>query len=154
MATKGGSLSDMAVHGTEMPTENPTQEVVPSSEHPHANVVGSEGSSQHTAFIADNSTAMPSGPRDTGAGTGEVLTGTGDILPDSVLEKNLGPSHGGMEGKGGKTTSLAKQEAEVDQKAENEPETPAGLDTKWALAKEWDASNDIDGWYHNAMEGN
>ena len=99
----GASLSDMAARseptrasdkttGTQNVTTDRTSLGDPRSHAPHQ--VGS------LAELANN----PIGTAevgDTGA-TGEVMSGTGNLLPAEIETKNLGASHGGKEGKHGK----------------------------------------------------
>jgi hypothetical protein len=73
---------------------------------------------------------------DTGA-TGEVLSGTGNLLPAEIETKNLGASYGGKEGKHGKNlagNSAAhhkKGEAQDGEDLDLTPEAPYESDRRF-----------------------
>ncbi|KAK5715653.1 hypothetical protein LTS12_027796 [Elasticomyces elasticus] len=88
---KGGTLSEMAPEGTSIPNDAGKQNIIPSVPRPDQKAgnaeFDNEGLAQPTsAFAADNATALPRGPGDTGA-TGEVVTGTGNSIGAGVESK-------------------------------------------------------------------
>ncbi|KAJ5676001.1 hypothetical protein N7462_008898 [Penicillium macrosclerotiorum] len=87
----GGSLSEMAVHGTTIPNDAGRQRIIPSVPRPDQRsenaLYDNNGIAQpSTAFAADNDTDLPRSTRDIGL-TGEVLTGVGNSMPASVESK-------------------------------------------------------------------
>lgn len=90
-ARRGGKLEDMAVHGTTIPTDSGTQSVAPSSRNERAEKAYNIGRARTNPLdptIADNRTDMPS-KGDEGL-TGEVTTGTGNVLPVDIEAKRMG----------------------------------------------------------------
>ena len=90
---RGGTLSEMALTGTTIPTDAGLQNVIPSKARPDQqgenHLVSNEELAQpDLASAADNATDMPRSARDIGQ-TGEVVTGTGDTLPAEIETKNL-----------------------------------------------------------------
>ncbi|KAL4916033.1 hypothetical protein BDW62DRAFT_203038 [Aspergillus aurantiobrunneus] len=82
---KGGSLSDMAPTGTQIPSDAGKMNTIPSVPRPEQRSED-PGFSYHgtgqpsTAFAADNATDLPRSTRDVGF-SGEVMTGTGNTFP-------------------------------------------------------------------------
>jgi hypothetical protein len=87
---QGGSLSDMAVDGTSVPSDAAKPRVIRSVPRPdqilYSNTDGY--GADNLACAADNATDIPRRHKDIGA-TGEVITGTGDHLPAQVGSKRL-----------------------------------------------------------------
>ena len=113
----GASISDMAARsqptkavdkntGTQNVTTDRTSLGDPRSNAPHQ--------VNDLSQLANNPVGMAE-IEDTGA-TGEVLSGTGNLLPAEIETKNLGASFGGKEGKHGK--NLAGNSAAHHKKGE------------------------------------
>ncbi|RPB04159.1 hypothetical protein L873DRAFT_1799615 [Choiromyces venosus 120613-1] len=97
---RGGKLEDMAVHGTKIPSDAGTQNVVPSQPDKRASKAYSANTIRTELgdhVIPDNTTAMPSGHDESGY-TGDVTSATGHELPVDVEAKRVGmDTHGGKE---------------------------------------------------------
>ncbi|KAF2154887.1 hypothetical protein K461DRAFT_276045 [Myriangium duriaei CBS 260.36] len=83
---QGGDLYDMAKDGTSIPGDAGKQNLIPSK--PRPDQIGSDDGATDLAGAATNAADIPRGHRDMGA-TGEVLTGTGDVLDATVESKRL-----------------------------------------------------------------
>ena len=75
---QGGSLADMAVDGTKVPSDAGTQRTIPSVPNPNQ-LAQDQSSGANMAAAADNATDIPRGNRDMGA-TSEVVTGKQKLL--------------------------------------------------------------------------
>ena len=90
---KGGTLEEMAEHGTTMPNDAPQQHVLPSVARPDERAENpqfdNEGIGEpNYQLAADNPRDMPRSTRDTGY-SGEVISGTGDVMPPEIESKRL-----------------------------------------------------------------
>ncbi|KAI5820398.1 hypothetical protein BZA77DRAFT_289542 [Pyronema omphalodes] len=92
-AHRGGTLSEMSARGgTHLPSDSGTQ---PTEKlHERKDNLKADPGMMLNHPHSDNITDMPSDTTDSGV-TGEVVTGTGNPLPNEVEEKWLGGSHGG-----------------------------------------------------------
>ncbi|GAQ08124.1 hypothetical protein ALT_5445 [Aspergillus lentulus] len=94
-AHRGGSLSEMAEHGTTMPNDAGLQNTLPSVSRPdqlsESRQYDNYGLAEPSlAFAADNATDLPRSTKEMGA-SGEVVTGTGDAFPVSGESKRINP---------------------------------------------------------------
>ncbi|KAL9596708.1 MAG: hypothetical protein Q9219_005619 [cf. Caloplaca sp. 3 TL-2023] len=89
---QGGSLSDMAVEGTTVPSNSATQRTIPSVPRPGQATQSSDDpndlGSTDLAGQADNPGDMPRSVRDN-APTADIISGTGDAIPPEVGSKRL-----------------------------------------------------------------
>ncbi|KAL8727809.1 MAG: hypothetical protein Q9166_005801 [cf. Caloplaca sp. 2 TL-2023] len=89
---QGGSLSDMAVEGTTVPSDSATPRTIPSKPRPDQKTQSSDDpndlGSTNLSGVADNIGDMPKSVRDQ-APTSSIITGTGDALPDEASSKRL-----------------------------------------------------------------
>ncbi|KAL1993171.1 hypothetical protein VTN49DRAFT_3120 [Thermomyces lanuginosus] len=90
---RGGSLSDMAPTGTEMPNDAGIQNTIPSVARPEQQFEDPRFDNEGIAYpslatAVDNPVDMPRSTRDTGV-TGEVITGIGTTLPAEIETKRL-----------------------------------------------------------------
>ncbi|KAL8746000.1 MAG: hypothetical protein Q9190_001926 [Brigantiaea leucoxantha] len=87
---QGGSLSDMAVEGTTVPSDSATQRTLPSVPRPGQATLSSEDPNDlgttDLAGQADNAQDMPRSTRDK-APTADIITGTGDAMPAEAASK-------------------------------------------------------------------
>ncbi|KAJ5202036.1 uncharacterized protein N7498_006699 [Penicillium cinerascens] len=88
---QGGSLSEMAAKGTNMPNDAGKMNTIPSVPRPdqraeHFGFDNDGLAEPSTAFAADNATDLPRSTRDVGQ-TGEVITGTGNTMNASAESK-------------------------------------------------------------------
>ncbi|KAF1990750.1 hypothetical protein K402DRAFT_389667 [Aulographum hederae CBS 113979] len=91
----GGSLTDMAEHGTSIPNDAGKMNIIPSVPRPDQMSENTSSFDTHDglgapnlASAADNDTNMPRGPRDMGA-SDDVVTGTGNQMPASAETKRM-----------------------------------------------------------------
>jgi hypothetical protein len=89
---QGGSLSEMAASGTQIPNDAGKMNTIPSVPRPdqrseHFGFDNAGVAEPSTAKAADNDTNMPRSTQDVGQ-TGEVITGTGNSLPAGVESKH------------------------------------------------------------------
>jgi hypothetical protein len=89
---QGGSLSDMATTGTNMPNDAGKMNTIPSVPRPdqradHFGFDNAGVAEPSTAMAADNATDMPRSTRDVGQ-SGEVISGTGNSMPAGVEAKH------------------------------------------------------------------
>lgn len=91
MSKQGGDINDFAKNGTSIPGDAGKMNTIPSVPNPQQKA--GEHSAPELAGAADNATEIPRNPGD--GPSNEVLTATGDQLPGSVTQKNLGGSSGG-----------------------------------------------------------
>ena len=113
-AHQGGSLEEMAQHGTNIPGDAGLQRTIPSVPRPDQ-VDADSTAAPNLAMAADNPTDIPRSYKDTGM-TGEVVTGIGNQLPATTVEqKNL--AGGGNEplAKGDSRYTKHAQQLESDQ---------------------------------------
>lgn len=120
---QGGDLSSMAKDGTSIPADAGKQNLIPSV--PRPDQMDSSSYATDLAGAADNARDMPRGNRDTGL-TGEVMTGTGDVLDGNVEAKRLHEGSRGPAAKGhGRDGRYGQQkESELERYAKD----GAGLD--------------------------
>ncbi|KAL8993275.1 MAG: hypothetical protein Q9188_007374 [Gyalolechia gomerana] len=88
---QGGSLSDMAVSGTTVPSDSATQRTIPSVPRPGQATQSSDPNDLGTTDLAgqaDNPGDMPKSTLDT-APTADIITGTGDAIPAEAGSKRL-----------------------------------------------------------------
>jgi len=85
---QGGDLYDMAKDGTTMPNDAGKMNIIPSVPRPGEGEGLANGNRAPLATAASNATDISRGVQDMGA-SGEVETGTGDLLPATVESKNL-----------------------------------------------------------------
>ncbi|KAL8824618.1 MAG: hypothetical protein Q9170_008097 [Blastenia crenularia] len=89
---QGGSLSEMAVEGTSVPSDSATQRTIPSVPRPSQATQSSDGPNDlgttDLAGQADNPGDMPKSVRDN-APTADIISGTGDAVPSEVGSKRL-----------------------------------------------------------------
>ncbi|CAO1605242.1 hypothetical protein XANCAGTX0491_008764 [Xanthoria calcicola] len=89
---QGGSLSDMAVSGTTVPSDSATPRTIPSKPRPDQTTTSSSDphdlGSTTLASVADNVNDMPQSVRDQ-APTASIISGTGDAIPDEAASKRL-----------------------------------------------------------------
>ncbi|RJE23147.1 hypothetical protein PHISCL_04503 [Aspergillus sclerotialis] len=91
---QGGSLTEMAAEGTTIPNDAGIQNTIPSVPRPDQLEENSQFHNQglaepNRAAAADNATDVPRSTRDR-AGTGEVITGTGNTIGANQAEgKNV-----------------------------------------------------------------
>ncbi|KAL8870539.1 MAG: hypothetical protein Q9198_007605 [Flavoplaca austrocitrina] len=89
---QGGSLSDMAVSGTTVPSDSATPRTIPSKPRPDQTTTSSSDpndlGSTELAGVADNVNDMPKSVRDQ-APTSAIISGTGDAIPDEAGSKRL-----------------------------------------------------------------
>lgn len=88
MSSEIGSLADMAVKGDHVPEDSAKPNIIPSVPAPDQDTQ-TLPQGQNLADAADGDRDIPRSAADQGA-TGEVTTGTGDLLPASVEQKRLG----------------------------------------------------------------
>ncbi|KAI5805229.1 hypothetical protein EDC01DRAFT_627109 [Geopyxis carbonaria] len=90
----GGTLAELSERGgTAIPADAGTQRTVPSEPHQRTNKA-----LRGYPPSADNTKGMPQSPGDMTGATGEVVTGTGDLMPPGVEGKHVGSSRGGKHG--------------------------------------------------------
>lgn len=85
---QGGSLTDMAVEGTNVPDDAGTQRTIPSVPRPDQITDPNDLGASDLAGAADNAQDMSRTTRDT-APIPETITGTGDALPSEIGSKRL-----------------------------------------------------------------
>ncbi|KAL8948085.1 MAG: hypothetical protein Q9222_005703, partial [Ikaeria aurantiellina] len=89
---QGGSLSDMAVSGTSVPSDSATQRTIPSVPRPDQQTFSKDDpndlGSSDLAGQADNIDDMPKSTRDT-APTSTIVTATGDTVPSEAASKRM-----------------------------------------------------------------
>ncbi|KAL8766568.1 MAG: hypothetical protein Q9209_006711 [Squamulea sp. 1 TL-2023] len=89
---QGGSLSDMAVEGTTVPSDSAKPNTIPSKPRPDQKTFSSDDpndlGSTDLAGVADNTNDMPKSVRDQ-APTSSIISGTGDAIPDEASSKRL-----------------------------------------------------------------
>ncbi|KAI4137121.1 MAG: hypothetical protein L6R39_007470 [Caloplaca ligustica] len=88
---QGGSLTDMAVEGTTVPSDSATQRTIPSVPRPDQTTALNDPNDLGTTDLAgqaDNTNDMPKSVQDN-APTADIITGTGDAIPSSAATKNL-----------------------------------------------------------------
>ncbi|KAK4694589.1 hypothetical protein P7C71_g3018, partial [Lecanoromycetidae sp. Uapishka_2] len=90
---QGGSLSDMAVEGTKIPSDAGAQRTIPSVPRPDQITDPSNDSNNlgatDLAGAADNAQDISRTTQDT-APTDDIVTGTGDSMPSETASKRLG----------------------------------------------------------------
>ncbi|KAI4178699.1 MAG: hypothetical protein L6R41_008266 [Letrouitia leprolyta] len=89
---QGGSLSDMAVSGTTVPSTSATPNTIPSVPRPdQATDSSSDPNDLGTTDLAgqaDNASDMPKSTRDA-APSSEIISGTGDSIPTETASKRM-----------------------------------------------------------------
>lgn len=113
---RGGNLTDMAEQGTRVPNDAPQQTEIPSVPRPDQQQEAEELEKNRWARLdenqriaerdfpmaaaADNQRDMPRSTKDMGPTSGEVVSGTGDVMPPEVESKrlNLGAQDPGAKG--------------------------------------------------------
>ncbi|KAL8782732.1 MAG: hypothetical protein Q9213_005156 [Squamulea squamosa] len=89
---QGGSLSDMAVEGTTVPSDSAKPNIIPSKPRPDQTTFSSDDpndlGSTDLAGVADNTNDMPKSVLDQ-APSSSIISGTGDAIPDEASSKRL-----------------------------------------------------------------
>ncbi|KAL9017845.1 MAG: hypothetical protein Q9185_004860 [Variospora sp. 1 TL-2023] len=88
---QGGSLSDMAVQGTTVPSDSATQRTIPSVPRPDQTTTSTSdpndlAGATSLAETADNASDMPKAHT---APTASIITATGDVVPAEAASKRL-----------------------------------------------------------------
>ncbi|KAL4959046.1 uncharacterized protein BDV14DRAFT_185485 [Aspergillus stella-maris] len=116
----GGSLYDMAQHGTKIPNDAGRMNTIPSVPRPDQREEDPSFSYNNqgqpsTAFAADNAADMPRSTRDMGF-TGEVMTGTGDTFPAQAENagNEIGANWPGAKGQTRNLKGSSKNRGEFD----------------------------------------